>query len=38
MGLLEGHGDRERKRLEGPAVFGAHGGVTSKKVAVGNQQ
>lgn len=43
MGLVEGHGDCERKRLEGPDVFGVHGGVTSEKVAVaplavGNQQ
>lgn len=43
MGLVEGHGDCEHERPEGPDVFGVHGGVTSEKVAmapraVGNQQ
>lgn len=42
MGLVEGHGDCERKRLEGPDVFGVHGGVTEKvavaPLAMGNQQ
>ena len=42
MGLVEGHGDCERKRLEETDVFGVHGGVTEKvavaPLAVGNQQ